>query len=235
MPGPSSHPAPAATPVADTLREASFTSAFTLGISGVNMSIKSAFARRSGALAVAFLALSFSVGGSYVVRADDPEVSVSLLREMVIDPIMKAVNGLDLQLTGLEGTMALFASSFSSHQISARELCVSDESGAQTCITKAQLDTLLAKVMAEAAPQQPAIPLAATESHSEPTEIATVAAHEPVPVPIVAAIDAAQEESQEPEHTGTVTTAISGAALVWYPEVEVSSQATAPREIFQEE
>ena len=77
------------------------------------MSIKSAFARRSGALAVAFLALSFSVGGSYVVRADDPEVSVSLLREMVIDPIMKAVNGLDLRLTGLEDTMALFASSFS--------------------------------------------------------------------------------------------------------------------------
>ena len=86
------------------------------------MSIKTAFARRSGALAVALLALSFSVGGSYVVRADDPEVSVSLLREMVIDPIMKAVNGQDLRLTGLEGTLALFASSFSSHQISAREL-----------------------------------------------------------------------------------------------------------------
>jgi hypothetical protein len=199
------------------------------------MSIKTAFARRSGALAVALLALSFSVGGSYVVRADDPEVSVSLLREMVIDPIMQAVNGLDLRLTGLEGTMALFASSFSSHQISARELCVSDESGAQTCITKAQLDTLLAKVMAEAAPQQPAIPLAATAPHLESTEIATVAAEEPLRAPIVAAVESAQEESQEPEHTGTVMTAISGAALVWYPEVEVSSQATAPREIFQEE
>jgi hypothetical protein len=154
---------------------------------------------------------------------------------MVIDPIMKAVNGLDLRLTGLEGTMALFASSFSSHQISARELCVSDESGAQTCITKAQLDTLLPKMMAEAAPQSPAIALAATAPHSEPTEIATVAAEEPLRAPIVAAVESAQEESQEPEHTGTVTTAISGAALVWYPEVEVSSPAMAPREIFQEE
>src|SRR5439155_25571922 len=90
---------------------------------------------------------------------------------------------------------------------------VSDESGAQTCITKAQLDTLLPKMMAEAAPQSPAIALAATAPHSEPTEIATVAAEEPLRAPIVAAVESAQEESQEPEHTGTVTTAISGAAL----------------------
>jgi len=89
--------------------------------------------------------------------------------------------------------------------ISARELCVSDESGAQTCITKAQLDTLLAKVMAEAPPQQPAIPMAATAPHLESAAIATV-------------------ESQEPEHTRTVTIAISGAALVWYPEVEAPAR-----------
>src|SRR4249920_1666466 len=106
------------------------------------MNIKSAFARRSGAFAVALLALSFSLGGSYVVRADDP-VSTSLFQEIFVDPIVTAFNGLERRLTSLEGTLALFASSFNSRHISTRELCVSDDSGAQTCITKAQLDAVL--------------------------------------------------------------------------------------------
>ena len=77
--------------------------------------------------------------------------------------------------------------------------------------------------------------LATAAPHLESTEIATVAAEEPLRAPIVAAVESAQEESQEPERTGTVMTAISGTALVWYPEVEVSSAAMAPREILQEE
>ena len=78
-------------------------------------------------------------------------MSTSFLQEIFVDPIVTAVKGLEQRLTSLEGTIALLANSFSSQHISVRELCVSDDSGAQTCITKAQLDRLLLKVVAEAA------------------------------------------------------------------------------------
>jgi hypothetical protein len=213
------------------------------------MSIKSAFAHRSGAFAVALLALSFSVGGSYVVRAEDPEVSISSLREMVVEPIMKAVSGLEQRLTNLEEGLALFAASFSSHQIITRELCVSDDSGAQTCISKAQLDTLI-KVMAHAdvkevdvkepavtpAEEATAIPAERAEINAE-TEIAATA--EPVEtVETLAATEPTEsvnneqlaKEDQEIEATGSVTIPSSGAALVWYPNVEISSPTALPQE-----
>ncbi len=191
------------------------------------MSIKSALVRRSGAFAVALLALSFSLGGSYVVRADDP-VSISLLQEIFVDPIVTAVKGLEQRLTKLEGTLALFASSFSSQHISARELCVSDDSGAQTCIAKAQLDRLLIKIVAEAALEQPAITLSDATVPVELVEIAATTNDIPSS-PIVAPLEGTTD-NQATDHTGTVTTAASGAAIVWFPEVEISTQATMPQE-----
>ena len=191
------------------------------------MSIKSAFARRSGAFAVALLALSFSLGGSYVVRADDP-VSIPLLQEIFVDPIMTAIKGLEQRLTKLEGTLALFASSFSSPHISARELCVSDDSGAQSCITKAQLDRLLLKVVAESSVEQPAITLTDATVPVESVEIAATTDDLPSP-PIAAPVEVTMD-NQETDHTGTVTVAASGAAIVWFPEVEISTQATMPQE-----
>ena len=55
----------------------------------------------------------------------------------------------------IEASVALFAGSFTTQQLTTRQLCVSDESGAQTCITKAELDALLGKV-AHAAAEAPA-------------------------------------------------------------------------------
>jgi len=203
------------------------------------MSIKSAFARRSGAFAVALLALSFSFGGSYVVRADDP-VSTSFLQEIFVDPIVTAVNGLERRLTNLEGTLALFASSFSSQHISARELCVSDDSGAQTCITKAQLDALLTS-QAHAEVAQPAIIVSdanieaqAEEGEFDDTdalqadarEIATTAAT----IELAAASDETAQDDHEPTLTGSIPAPSQGAALVWFPEVEITTPTTMPQE-----
>jgi hypothetical protein len=84
---------------------------------------------------LALLALSATAGGS-AVRAGDP----STLQSTVLE---KIVSGLEQQVANLEASMAAFADSFTTRRIVAQELCVADGSGAQTCITKAQLDALL--------------------------------------------------------------------------------------------
>src|ERR1700704_4308434 len=47
--------------------------------------------RLSGVFSIALVALAFSIGGSYVVRAEQPETLPSMLREMVFVPVMRAV------------------------------------------------------------------------------------------------------------------------------------------------
>jgi len=84
---------------------------------------------------LALLALSATAGGS-AVRAGDP----STLQSTVLE---KIVSGLEQQVANLEASVAAFAESFTTRRIVTQELCVADGSGAQTCITKAQLDALL--------------------------------------------------------------------------------------------
>src|SRR5712671_4256035 len=84
---------------------------------------------------LALLALSATAGGS-AVRAGDP----STLQSTVLE---KIISGLEQQVANLEASMAAFADSFTTRRIVTQEFCVADGSGAQTCITKAQLDALL--------------------------------------------------------------------------------------------
>jgi hypothetical protein len=177
---------------------------------------------------MAVLALSVSLDGSRAVRAEEADVLTSSLQEMILDPIMKTVQGLEERLTSVEATIGALAESFTSRRVVAQMLCVSDESGAQTCITKAQLDSLLSGV-ARAEISQPSV--AATEAKALPTEepAETIVTKEAAPASEPAG--AAEEKSvadQEPEHTGTVQSASSGAAIVLYPEVEVTVEPTAP-------
>src|SRR6266446_325119 len=92
---------------------------------------------------VAFLALSMTFGVS-AVRADS-ETSMPSLQEMFLSPIMAVVHAVEARLASLETTVASFAGSFNSRQITSQELCIADQTGAQTCITKAQLDTVMAR------------------------------------------------------------------------------------------
>jgi hypothetical protein len=69
---------------------------------------------------------------------------------------MNALHALEERLASIEARVALFADSFTTHQLNTRQLCVSDETGAQTCITKAQLDAILAKMAQTASVEVPA-------------------------------------------------------------------------------
>jgi hypothetical protein len=181
------------------------------------------FSRLCCGLSMAALALSVSLDGSRAVRAEDADLTSSL-QEMIVDPIMKTVQGLEQRLTGVEATVGSLAESFTSRRVVAQMLCVSDESGAPTCITKAQLDSLLTRI-AHAETSQPS--LIATEAKASPTE-------EPVETIVPKDTSQYSEQSgvveeksvadQGPEHTGTVQTALSGAAIVSIPQVEVTEE-----------
>jgi hypothetical protein len=84
---------------------------------------------------LALLVLSAAGGGS-AVRAEDPATLPGSVLE-------KITAGIEQRVADLQASVAAFADSFTARRITAQELCVSDASGAQTCITKAQLDALI--------------------------------------------------------------------------------------------
>ena len=182
----------------------------------------SLFGRLCCGLSMAVLALAVSLGGSHSVWAEDADDLTASLQEMIVDPIMKTVQGLEARVTGLEAAVGAMGESFSSHRVVAQVLCVADETGSQTCITKAQLDVLLSGIV-RAEISQP--PVAATEAKAAPTE-------EPVETVVTkdasqyseqpAAVDEKPVAEQEPEHTGSIQAASSGAAIVLNPGVEVT-------------
>jgi hypothetical protein len=180
------------------------------------------FGRLCCGLSLAVLALAFSLDGSRAVWAEDADDLTSSLQEMIVDPIMKTVQGLGARVTGLEAAVGAMSESFTSRRVAAQVLCVSDETGSQTCITKAQLDILLTGI-ARAEISQP--PVAATEAKAAPAE-------EPIETIVTkdtsqyseqpAAVDEKPVAEQEPEHTGSIQSASSGAAIVLNPGIEVT-------------
>ena len=178
-------------------------------------------------LSMAALALAVSLDGARSVRAEDADEHTSSLQEVIVDPIMKTVQGLEARVTGLEATVGAMSESFTSRRVVAQLLCVSDETGSQTCITKAQLDILLTGI-ARAEISQP--PVAATEAKAAVTE-------EPVETNVTkdtsqyseqpAAVDEKTVAEQEPEHTGSIQSASSGAAIVLNSGVDVTDDAAS--------
>jgi hypothetical protein len=174
--------------------------------------MRSRFLNSSAAIAAAaMLAFWFTFGGPQVVRADDPESASFPGQKMVLVPA-KSIDALEHRVIYLEETVAALSERW--QHISTHRLCVSDDSGAETCITKAQLDSFLNQAphaeinqpavleSAEASPPAAPIESATTEPllSSEPT---TIVGQNVLP-------------DQEPETTGTVNSEISGAA----PEIE---------------
>ena len=177
------------------------------------------FGRLCCGLSMAVLALAVSLDGSRSVRAEDADDLTPSLQEMIVAPIMNTVQGLEARVTGLEATVGAMSESFTSRRVVAQVLCVSDEAGSQTCITKAQLDLLLSGI-ARAEISQP--PVATTEAKAAPAEEPVVTkdtsqySEQPAPV------DENTKGEQEPEHTGSIQSASSGAAIVLNPGVEVT-------------
>jgi hypothetical protein len=191
----------------------------------MKMSSASLFGRLCCGLSMAVLTLAVSLDGSRSLRAEDADELTSSLQEMIVDPIMKTIQGLEVRLTGLEATVGAMTESFTSRRVVAQVLCVSDETGGQTCITKAQLDILLSGI-ARAQVSQP--PAAVTEAKIAPTEepADTIITKDASQYPEqVAPVDEKSTADQEPEHTGSIQSASSGAAVVLNPGVEVSEDA----------
>jgi hypothetical protein len=213
----------------------------------MTMSRKSLLRRLYCGISVAALLLALSFNGSRAVRAADPDALTPLL-ETIVTPIIISVQGMGQKLSGLEDTVGAFADSFTSRRVVAQMLCVADDSGAQTCITKAQLDSLLKRV-AQAEVSQPADAAVNSGAHAEvaqpsdtaeispasPAETASeasaqppaesvdsVTATEPTPPPPANVQGSLEQPDQGPDYTGTLQTASTGAAVLLHPEIEIS-------------
>jgi hypothetical protein len=170
---------------------------------------------------MAVLMLAVSLDGSRAVRAEDGGNLTTSMQEMIVDPIMETVQGLAARLTGLEATIGAMTESFSSRRVVAQVLCVSDETGDQTCITKAQLDTILIGI-ARADINQPRV--AVTDVKATPTEDSV----EPIvkdtsryPEPNGAAEEKSVSDQQP---TGSIQSASSGIATVLHPVDEITEE-----------
>jgi hypothetical protein len=203
-------------------------------------------AKVSCGLSIAFLALAFSSSIS-ALRAQSDTAPSSWL-EMFVDPTLDAVKAVEDRLTSLEAKIASVGWSLTSQQVTGHELCVADDAGARTCISKAQLDRLL-KMMQAAAIEQPAT---VTDSVTKPkalvepakdvpaepaigtkasileapakieTTIPTVDAPRPAAMAAQAALpDDTPDQDSVPTRSVPSSPAFSGRALVTYPEVEI--------------
>jgi hypothetical protein len=177
------------------------------------------------------LALSLSLATAGNAHADENTLS-SAVWELVAMPLMKVVQAVEERVTTLESTITAFAASFTTQRLEAHKLCISDDSGAQTCISKAQLDALLraASVAAEpeAAKSVPAVIVPAEADHAKEEEPAETGTTVPAAEP---ATGKAEEKTEgilvDPDKptdlkpTDLAEKAVSGAALVQLVEVEI--------------
>jgi hypothetical protein len=145
-------------------------------------------------LSVAALTLALSFDGSRAPRAEGAEVTPQL--QETIASIATTFQGLEERLDSLEASVNAFSASVTSVP---QMLCVADGSGAQTCITKAQLDALLSNA-----------------AHAEASLVAVKKAD--ALASEVRAENLAADPS--PDYTGTVSSASPGAAVAPLPQVE---------------
>ena len=174
------------------------------------------FLNFSAAIATAaILASWFTFGGPQVVRAADTETTSSLGQEMVSVPA-KSIDALEQRVIYLEKAVA--ALSVSWQHIDTHRLCVSDDRGAETCIMKAQLDSFLNP----ASHAEINLPTASEEANASPpaAPIESAAEKEPLAEPTAVIGENVLPEQADPETTGTVSSAISDAAVVSFPKVD---------------
>jgi hypothetical protein len=183
-------------------------------------------ARPSAVAAVAVLAFWLTFGGAQIVRAEDPQTLAPPGQDMLLVPV-KTVETLEQRVIFLEETVAALTESW--QHIDTHRMCISDDGGAETCITKAQLDVLLAG-LAQAKISQPAVSQEA--SAALPAEPAAVVAASETAPPSEAATVVGENllTDQAPEITGSVQPAATGAAVPSFPKVEIYEEPAAQPE-----
>jgi hypothetical protein len=191
--------------------------------------MQSRSARPSAIAAVAVLAFWFTFGASQIVRAEDSETLAPPAQDMVLMPV-KTVETLEQRVIFLEETVEALTESW--QHIDTHRLCVSDDGGAETCITKAQLDVLLTQLaqakLSAPAPSQEASASSPAESDAVVTETSPVAdpGTEPSSEPTMVVGENLLID-QEPDITGSVKPAATGAAMLSYPKVEIFEEPAA--------
>jgi hypothetical protein len=160
---------------------------------------------------------------------------------MMVDPISTAVKAAEERLASLEAKLASVTEQLTARQSTERELCVADDAGARTCISKAQLDRLL-KMMQAAAIEPPAQATDSVATLAEPAEAApetpetkAAAVEEKIETTSPAVVEAPRQAEQaaaetlEPDSmpTGSIPAPASeGRAQVTHPEVEITTPST---------
>jgi hypothetical protein len=181
--------------------------------------MRSRFLNSSAAVATAaILAFWFTVGGPQVVRADDPEAASFPGQEVVLVSA-KSMDALEQRVIYLEQKVAALTESW--QHINTHRLCVSDDSGAEACITKAQLDSFLNQASHSEITQPAVSEQASAPPPAVPIESAAAIEPSSSPEPTTVIGENVPPEQADPETTGTVSSAISGAAVVQYPKVEI--------------
>jgi hypothetical protein len=193
-------------------------------------------AKVSRGLSVAFLAVAFTSGVSMVRAQSQSDVPTW----MMVDPISTAVKAVEERITGLEAKLASVTEQLAARQSAEHELCVADDAGSRTCISKAQLDRLL-KMMQAAAIEPPAQATNSVAALPEPAEAApevsapetkAAAVEEPAKIETTTAVEAPRQAEQaavqtleeDSMPTGSIPAPESqGRALVTHPQVEVTS------------
>jgi hypothetical protein len=187
--------------------------------------IKALLVRTSTTAAAALLALA--LGGTPTVRAADSE-SFSAPDQEMVQVSAKSLEAMEKRIAYLEETINSLTESW--QHINTHRLCVADENGAETCVTKAELDALLVSQprATEAAPPPAVVEDASKPPQPEPTPAAAA----PEPTPAAAApetpkepVDAALNEAPqaEPEHTGSISpadVATTEQAVLPVPQIE---------------
>jgi hypothetical protein len=103
--------------------------------------VKALLVTTVSAAAAAVLALSVGLGGARSAGAEHPE-GLAPARPDTVTISTAALDGLEQRVSYLEGIVASLT--LASQHIRTYQLCVSGDSGPETCITKPQLDALLA-------------------------------------------------------------------------------------------
>jgi hypothetical protein len=188
----------------------------------MNTSMKSVLVRPSVA-AAALLAAWFTLG-SQIARAEDPETASAPAQEMILVPA-KDVHALEQRVAYLEEAVTALTESW--QHIDTHRLCVSDASGAQTCVTKGQLDAFLSQ-SAQVQISEPAVSQEAKVAPpAEPVAIVAQTLPSAAPATVVHEIVPTEPDT---ETTGTATTTPDNGGVLPLPKLEVYEEPAAQSE-----
>ena len=153
-----------------------------------------------GVIAAVLLASPFATDGR-AVRAEVPD-ALSAARSQMVMISTAALDGLEQRVSYLEGVVASLT--LASQHVRTYQLCISGDDGAETCLTKPQLDALLGNQaqLVQAAPQ--ARHGGGGGSSLAGPQIAVTTARDPEPA---ASATTSETSNTEPETTGSIPTA----------------------------